>query len=134
MSGLKNKKGQNTAEYAILIGLVVAAVIAMQTYVKRGVQGRMHDASNKFYDGIKNADWSEISSTPPDPLAKNQYEPKGLSRQSTQETVKDENYERTLMSIDTEGKKVEPGIVTRESKTTTKHATGDYQKYEYGKD
>ena len=41
---LFNRKGQNTAEYAILIGLVVAAAIAMQTYVKRGLQGRIRDA------------------------------------------------------------------------------------------
>lgn len=36
---LKNKRAQSTAEYAILIGLVVAGAIAMQTYVKRGLQG-----------------------------------------------------------------------------------------------
>jgi Flp pilus assembly pilin Flp len=39
MGLLRNKKGQNTAEYAILIALVVAAAIAMQTYVKRSLQG-----------------------------------------------------------------------------------------------
>lgn len=39
-----NKKGQSTAEYAILIGLVVATVIAMQTYFKQGLQGRVRDA------------------------------------------------------------------------------------------
>ncbi len=41
----KNKKGQNTAEYALLIALVVAGVIAMQTYAQRTLQARMHDAS-----------------------------------------------------------------------------------------
>ena len=35
---LNRKKGQNTAEYAIVVGLVVAAALAMQTYVKRGLQ------------------------------------------------------------------------------------------------
>lgn len=38
------KRAQTTAEYAILIALVVAAVLAMQVYVKRGVQGRVRDA------------------------------------------------------------------------------------------
>lgn len=38
---LRNKRAQSTAEYAILIGVVVAGVIAMQTYVKRGMQGRI---------------------------------------------------------------------------------------------
>jgi uncharacterized protein (UPF0333 family) len=42
-----NNKGQNTAEYAVLIGLVVAAAIAMQTYVKRGLQGGIKFAVDK---------------------------------------------------------------------------------------
>jgi Flp pilus assembly pilin Flp len=42
---LKNRKAQNTAEYALLIALVVAGVIAMQTYAQRAMQGRIHDAS-----------------------------------------------------------------------------------------
>jgi len=42
---LKNKKAQNTAEYALLIALVVAGVIAMQTYAQRALQARVHDAS-----------------------------------------------------------------------------------------
>ena len=42
---IKNKKAQNTAEYAILISLVVAGIIAMQTYAQRALQGRVRDAS-----------------------------------------------------------------------------------------
>jgi len=41
---LKNRKAQNTAEYALLIALVVAGVIAMQTYAQRALQARIHDA------------------------------------------------------------------------------------------
>ncbi len=41
----KNDRGQNTAEYALLIALVVAGVIAMQTYAQRSLQARMHDAA-----------------------------------------------------------------------------------------
>ena len=40
----KLRKGQSTAEYAIVIGLVIAAALAMQTYVKRGLQGHVKDA------------------------------------------------------------------------------------------
>jgi len=43
---LKSKRAQTTAEYAILIGLVVAALVAMQIYVKRGLQGRMKGATD----------------------------------------------------------------------------------------
>ena len=42
---LKNKKAQNTAEYAILISLVVAGIIAMQTYAQRALQARVRDAA-----------------------------------------------------------------------------------------
>jgi len=40
------RKGQSTAEYAIVIGLVLAAVMGMQVYVKRGIQGKVKDASD----------------------------------------------------------------------------------------
>jgi len=42
---LKNRKAQNTAEYALLIALVVAGVIAMQTFAQRAMQARIHDAA-----------------------------------------------------------------------------------------
>ena len=44
MFRMLNKRGQNTAEFAILIGVIVAAAIAMQVYVRRGMQGRIKDA------------------------------------------------------------------------------------------
>ena len=42
---MKNKKAQNTAEYAILISLVVAGIIAMQTYAQRALQSRVRGAA-----------------------------------------------------------------------------------------
>ena len=39
-----SKRAQTTAEYAILIALVVGAVVAMQVYIKRGIQGRVKNA------------------------------------------------------------------------------------------
>jgi hypothetical protein len=40
------RKGQSTAEYAIVIGLVIAAAVAMQVYVKRSLQGKIKDAAD----------------------------------------------------------------------------------------
>lgn len=60
---LKNRKAQNTAEYALLIALVVAGVIAMQTYAQRALQARVHDASQYLEQQTSN-----IGTT-------NQYEP-----------------------------------------------------------
>ena len=39
-----NQRAQNTAEYALLIALVIAGVIAMQTYAQRSLQARTRDA------------------------------------------------------------------------------------------
>jgi Flp pilus assembly pilin Flp len=43
---LLNKKAQSTLEYAVIIAVVVAALIAMQAYVKRGLQGKYKQASD----------------------------------------------------------------------------------------
>ena len=52
---LKNRKAQNTAEYALLIALVVAGVIAMQTYAQRALQARVHDAAQYMASADSNA-------------------------------------------------------------------------------
>jgi len=44
------RKGQSTAEYAIVIGLVIAAAVAMQVYVKRGIQGKVKAATDYVDD------------------------------------------------------------------------------------
>jgi hypothetical protein len=46
-----NRKGQNILEYSILIALVVGAAVAMQTYVKRGLQGRVKEATDNAGSG-----------------------------------------------------------------------------------
>ncbi|MFH1519363.1 MAG: hypothetical protein ABIE75_02190 [Candidatus Omnitrophota bacterium] len=38
------RKAQSTAEYAILISVIVGAALAMQVYIKRSLQAKMHDA------------------------------------------------------------------------------------------
>ncbi len=50
---LRKRRGQSTAEYAIVIALVLGAVIGMQTYVRRGLQGRVQDASNSHLPNTK---------------------------------------------------------------------------------
>ena len=48
MMRIFSKKGQSTLEYAILILIVIVALLAMQTYLKRGVQGRMRESSDNI--------------------------------------------------------------------------------------
>ena len=37
-------KGQSTLEYAMIIAVVVAAILAMQIYLRRGVQGKLRES------------------------------------------------------------------------------------------
>jgi len=64
---LSKRKAQTTLEYAILIGVVVAGLIAMQTYIKRGVQGKLKDSADsmgeQFSPGYTLSDSSTTSFT-----------------------------------------------------------------------
>jgi len=46
----RNSKGQSTLEYTLIIAAVVAALVAMAGYVKRGVQGRVRTSSDQIGD------------------------------------------------------------------------------------
>lgn len=46
----RNYKGQSMVEYAILLGVVIAALLIMQVFVKRGFQGGLKEASDKMGD------------------------------------------------------------------------------------
>ena len=70
--------GQAIVEYAVLIGIVAAALVTMQTYIKRGIQAgikvaadQIGDQSQGLVERDRNRDWivkdeSRITtSTPP---------------------------------------------------------------------
>jgi len=46
------KKGQSVLEYAILIITVAAAFMAMNVYVNRSVNSRLHDLTSEMNPGI----------------------------------------------------------------------------------
>lgn len=46
----RRKKGQSTLEYAILIIIIIGALLSIQVYIKRGVQGRLKSAADDIGD------------------------------------------------------------------------------------
>jgi len=46
----KKQKGQSTLEYAILIIIIIGALLSIQVYIKRGVQGRLKSATDDIGD------------------------------------------------------------------------------------
>ena len=54
----KHKKGQSTLEYALIIAVVVAGLLLMQHYVRRGYAGRLRTSTDDMgeqYDPIEHS-------------------------------------------------------------------------------
>ena len=47
---LRKRKGQSSLELAIVIIIVIAALLSIQVYIKRGVQGRLRSATDDVGD------------------------------------------------------------------------------------
>ena len=60
---LNQKRGQSTLEYAVLMIVIIAALIAIQTYIKRGVQGRLKSATDDIGDQFSPGNTNVIIST-----------------------------------------------------------------------
>lgn len=45
---MRKHKGQSTLEFSILIFCIVAALVSMSVYIKRGIQGRIRSASDEI--------------------------------------------------------------------------------------
>lgn len=58
LNNRKQKKGQSTLEYAILIIIIIGALLSLQVYIKRGIQGRLKSSADdigmQFSDGNTN--------------------------------------------------------------------------------
>jgi hypothetical protein len=47
---LRKIRGQSTLEYAILIVIIIGALLSIQVYIKRGLQGRLKSATDDIGD------------------------------------------------------------------------------------
>lgn len=68
--GLRRNKAQTLPEYALLFAIVIGAILTMQIYVRRGLQGRIRDAVD--YTGL---DGSEVLGNTSFAFTGEQYEP-----------------------------------------------------------
>lgn len=46
----KQKKGQSTLEYVVLVMIIIGALLTIQIYIKRGIQGRLKSATDDIGD------------------------------------------------------------------------------------
>ena len=57
----RRKKGQSTLEYAVLIIIIIGALLSIQVYIKRGIQGRMKGAADDIGDQFSPGNTNVIS-------------------------------------------------------------------------
>ena len=64
---LRHKRGQSTLEYALLVAAVVAGLVMMQIYLKRGVGGRVKsgadDIGEQFDPAAFGSQYNTVTST-----------------------------------------------------------------------
>lgn len=90
---IKLRKAQSTVEYGILIGVIVAAAVAMQTYVKRSIQAKQKDAADMVTGVAGNftisGSWANAPTVTATMGSTAQYEPYYLSRHQETQTSED---------------------------------------------
>jgi len=60
---LNQKRGQSTLEYAVLIVVIIGALLSIQVYIKRGVQGRLKSAADDIGDQYSDGNTNVIKIT-----------------------------------------------------------------------
>jgi len=60
---LNQKRGQSTLEYAVLIVVIIGALLTIQVYIKRGVQGRLKSAADDIGDQYSDGNTNSIKVT-----------------------------------------------------------------------
>ena len=134
---MRNQRGQSAAEYAIVLAVVLAALVAMQVYVKRGAQGRLKvgvDQYTKAGSTAAGVSWLDESAAPTGAddvkltptvgvTDKGQYEPyyaesqNDIARRGT-----------TVDDTDLAGNKVTRTIAAGATEEGTTRKVGSYQK------
>ena len=106
----RHDRGQSTAEYAIVISVVIAAVLGMQLYMKRGMQGKVKDGVDFF----TNQEGTMDSSLTNNISNLDQYEPYYAESNTTTNQSSSENEQM-----------LEGGRVFKGAMKTTTHRTGN---------
>lgn len=108
---LNRRRAQSTGEYVVLVGLVIAAVIGMQIFVKRGLQAKTKNVVEYMIDEGGYGNYTLDS--------ERQYEPYYLGASSTNATRGGSRSYVTSTSYD-------PGTNTSSTASVTTDITNEF--------
>jgi Flp pilus assembly pilin Flp len=80
---LNKRKGQSTLEYAVLIVIIIAALLAMNQYIKRGLQGRLKSSTDDIGDQFSPGNTNYTKTTTTASNTSEQFGVAGIGVQST---------------------------------------------------
>jgi len=101
-------RGQSASEYALLIALVLAAFVGMQTYVKRGIQAAIKENIDEF--GEQSADERTIQDL-------------GLSEESSNLTTVSKSEEKTVLLANGARRRELPQYINDDEEKPNNYAT-----------
>jgi len=92
---LRNKKAQNTAEYAILIALIIGVFSAMQIYIRRGMSSRLKAGTDNIPQmvigqtegGVSGALFGNATQYEPYYISEGQYNMQTTSSEGTEKGI-----------------------------------------------
>ena len=95
-------KGQSTLEYAILIIIIIGALLSIQVYIKRGVQGRLKSATDDIGDQFSPGNTNVVKTMTTSSLSKDTFK-SGVTNSTLQaDEVTSENTTSDIMNVEQE--------------------------------
>jgi len=96
------KKGQSTLEYAILIIIIIGALLSIQVYIKRGVQGRLKGAADDIGDQFSVGNTNQVKYTTTVAQSRDTFEEGITKSELTQDEVTTDIMNSDIMNLEFE--------------------------------
>ena len=99
----RRKKGQSTLEYAILIIIIIGALLSIQVYIKRGVQGRLKQAADDIGSQYSDGNMNVLKVTTTRSQTRDTFVDGATRSQLTAEELTIENMTSNVINVEFEG-------------------------------
>jgi Flp pilus assembly pilin Flp len=96
---LNQKRGQSTLEYAVLIVVIIGALLTIQVYIKRGVQGRLRSAADDIGDQYSDGNMNEVKVTQRHSNTEESFGVSGVGQATTNLLGSGESTNTTMNSV-----------------------------------